>query len=183
VSSYEYIQLDGEGHVVPRAPSPMRSAFGHNIGIRFDIQPEKGGQAASLFYISLNLDDSHLRDNSAFSRYIASLGATDTLLKATSYMLHSPQFTRIRSLILAQSGSILQDDSGIPWRFFTTGPWQVQLYGDYIQPYGKSFQFRAQPDLRAAYAEHKESVKPLRFRIGYGAGRVTSNLQVARRRS
>lgn len=183
ISGYEYIQLDDHGDVVPRTPSPKRAAFGHNIGIRFDIEPEQGGQSASLYYISLNLDNGHLRDNSAFPRYIASLGATDTLLKATSYMLHSPQFTSIRTLILEQSGSILQDDSGIPWRFFAGGPWQVELYGQYIQPYGKSFQFRAQPDLRAAYEEHKESVKPLGFRIGYGAGRVPSNLQVARRRS
>lgn len=182
VNGFEYIQLDEAGKVTPRVPGPKRSAFGLNRGIRFDIQSEKG-ESSTLYYISLNLDNGHMRDNQAFPAFIASLGAADTLLKATSYMLHSPQFSTIRSLILDHSASILQDDSGIPWRYFAAGPWQVQLYGDYVQPYGKSFQFRAQPDLRAIYEAQKDHVRPLNFRIGYGAGKVTSNLQLARRRS
>jgi hypothetical protein len=105
------------------------------------------------------------------------------MLKATSYMLHDPGFSRIRSLILDRSALILQDDTGIPWRFLSSGGWDVQLYGDYEQPYGKSFQFRLQRDLRAAYDDPGRRVKPLRFRIGYGAGRVASNLQIARRKS
>ncbi len=183
IEGFEYIQLDDHGRVTPRIPGPKRSAFGLNRGIRFDIRPEQGGDTSALYYISLNLDDRHMKANHAFPAFLASLGATDTLLKATSYMLHSPQFGLVRSLILDRSASILQDDSGIPWRFFAGGPWQVQLYGDYVQPYGKSFQFRAQPDLRAVYEARKQQVRPLKFRIGYGAGRVTSNLQLARRRS
>lgn len=182
VNGFEYIQLDKEGRVAPRVPGPKRSEFGLNRGIRLDIEPEKGGPAASLYYISLNLDDNHMKNNPGFAAYVATLGQPDTLLKATSYMLHSEQFTRIRNLILEQSGSILQDDSGIPWKYFAAGPWEVQLYGEYIKPYGDSFQFRKQPDLRAVYETQKDHVKPLNFRIGYGAGRVTSNLQLARRR-
>ncbi|MBI4890886.1 MAG: hypothetical protein HY821_09705 [Acidobacteria bacterium] len=183
INGFEYVQIDEQGKLEHRVPGPKRSAFGLNRGIRFDIEAVQGGRKASLYYISLNLDDAHMKNNPAFRRYITSLGQTDTLLKATSYMLHSENFNLIRSLILDASGTILQDDSGIPWKYFAAGPWQVQLYGDYVQPYGKSFQFRTQPDLRDAYASHKDTVKPLGFRIGYGAGKVPSNLQVARRRS
>jgi hypothetical protein len=105
------------------------------------------------------------------------------MLKATSYMLHDENFSRIRSLILEDSALILQDDTGIPWRLLSSARFDVQLYGDYEKPYGKSFQFRLQRDLRAAYEDPQRRVKPLRFRIGYGAGRVTSNLQIARRRN
>ncbi len=183
INGFEYIQINEEGKLEHRVPGPKRSAFGLNRGIRFDIETAQGGQKASLYYISLNLDDAHMKNNPAFRRYITSLGQTDTLLKATSYMLHSENFNLIRSLILDASGAILQDDSGIPWKYFAAGPWQVQLYGDYVQPYGKSFQFRTQKDLREAYETQRASVKPLGFRIGYGAGKVPSNLQVARRRS
>lgn len=183
VNGFEYIELNAQGHVLPRVPGPKRNAFGLNRGIRFDIQAENGGERSELYYISLNLDDAHMRSNRAFPAFVASLGPADTLLKATSYMLHSEQFALTRALILDRSASILQDDSGIPWRFFASGPWQVQLYGSYVQPYGESFQFRKQPDLRAVYEAHKEQVRPLNFRIGYGAGKVTSNLQLARRRS
>jgi hypothetical protein len=32
----------------------------------------------------------------------------------------------------------LQDDSGVPFRYFQTGPWKVQVYGDYRRPSGPS---------------------------------------------
>jgi hypothetical protein len=52
------------------------------------------------------------------------------------------------------------------------------LYGDYVRPYG-SFRPLEQPDLRKAYLTL--GPKPLEFRIGYGYGRVESNLLLATR--
>lgn len=181
ITGHEYVQLDPQGRLGRRARDVRRAEFGHNRGLRIDFASPGGQRPATLVYISLNLDDAHLRSNEAFVKYVSSLGAPCTMLKATSYMLHDRSFSRIRSLILARSALILQDDSGIPWRYLNSGGWDVQLYGDYEKPYGKSFAFRAQPDLRAAYEDPQRRVKPLRFRIGYGAGRVESNLQVARR--
>ncbi len=182
ILGHSYIQLDDSGHVQPRIPGPRRAAFGLNRGISFNIE-SPAGKRSTLTYVSLNLDDNHMKGNHGFPAYIASLGPTVTMLKATSYMLHSPSFGRIRDLILERSGLIVQDDSGIPWRYLASDPWQVQLYGDYDHPYGKSFQFRSQADLREAYEAQRQAVRPLEFRIGYGAGKVTSNLQVARRKS
>ena len=83
----------------------------------------------------------------------------------------------IRDQILTNSAAILQDDSGIPFRYFPTGPWKVQLYGDYRRPYG-SFRWFEQPDLRKAY--ESVAAKPLFFHVGYGYSRVASNLLSAR---
>lgn len=182
ITGHEYVQLDPQGRLVRRARDVRRAEFGRNRGLRIDIADPGGRRSATLVYLSLNLDDAHLRSNEPFVRYVSSLGAPCTMLKATSYMLHDRNFSRIRSLILARSALILQDDSGIPWRYLDSGDWDVQLYGDYEKPYGKSFAFRAQPDLRAAYEDPRRRVKPLRFRIGYGASRVESNLQLARRK-
>jgi len=181
ILDYGYVQLDDSGKLVERQPAAKRSAFGLNRGITMDVE-SPAGKRARIVYLSLNLDDRHMTTNTAFKTYIGSLGRTATMLKATSYMLHASQFSQIRSLILDSSALIVQDDSGIPWRYLNTADWQVQLYGDYVQPYGKSFEFRKQPSLREAYETNRASVKPLEFRIGYGAGKVTSNLQVARHR-
>lgn len=181
VTGYDYIQLDAHGRPVHRAPDVRRAEFGHNRGLRLDLTDPEQSRPATLYYISLNLDDAHMRGNDAFVKFVSSFAAPCTMLKATSYMLHDSRFSRIRSLILSRSALILQDDSGIPWRYLASAEWDVQLYGDYEKPYGKSFQFRAQPDLRAAYDDPARRVRPLKFRIGYGAGRVKSNLQVARR--
>ena len=99
------------------------------------------------------------------------------MLKATSYMTHQKEFSMIRDQVLAVSGAILQDDSGIPYKYFQPDAWKVQLYGDYIRPYG-SFRWLEQPDLRKAYAT---GAKPLTLHLGYGYLRITSNLLLARR--
>ena len=76
------------------------------------------------------------------------------------------------------SAAIFQDDSGVPYHFFSPDTWKVQLYGEYTKPYG-SFAFLEQPDLRKAYLAG--GVKPLSLRLGYGFGKVTSNLLLAKR--
>jgi hypothetical protein len=92
-------------------------------------------------------------------------------------MTHQPEFSLIRDQILANSGAILQDDSGIPYRYFQTGAWKVQLFGDYNRPYG-SFRWLEQSDLRNAYKS--AGSKPLAFRVGYGYSRIASNLLLGR---
>jgi hypothetical protein len=91
-------------------------------------------------------------------------------------MLHKPEFSTIRERLLSGSLAILQDDSGIPYHFFDAARWRVQLYGEYVRPYG-SFSWLEQPDLRKAYLTL--GPKPLDFRIGYGYGRIASNLLLA----
>jgi hypothetical protein len=101
-----------------------------------------------------------------------------TLLKATSYMTHHDEFSTIREMVVSHSADIFQDDSGIPYHLFAPDRWNVQLYGEYTKPYG-SFGWLEQPDLRKAYLAEK--VKPLSLRLGYGFGKVTSNLLLAKR--
>lgn len=182
ITGHDYVTLDGNGKPVPRHQDIRRAQSGSNRGLRLHLLDPETSRPLQLYYFSLNLDDAHLRGNPAFAKFAASLGPLCTMLKATSYMLHDSGFSRIRSLILDRSALILQDDTGIPWRLLSSGAWDAQLYGDYEQPYGKVFQFRLQPDLRAAYQAPHRRVKPLQFRIGYGAGRVASNLQIARRK-
>lgn len=181
ITKFEYVTLDSRGRPAQRQEDVRRAEFGHNRGLRLEILTPESHRPAMLYYFSLNLDDANLGRNPAFRRFVESLERPCTMLKATSYMLHDRNFQRIRTLILEGSWLILQDDTGIPWRHLDTRDWEVQLYGEYNKPYGRSFEFRLQPGLRAAYDDPGRRVKPLRFRIGYGAGRVASNLQVARR--
>ena len=93
-------------------------------------------------------------------------------------MIHKAEFSIVRERLLASSAALLQDDSGIPYHFFADRSWRVQLYGAYDRPYG-SFRWLEQADLRNAYLQ--TGVKSLDFRIGYGYGRIPSNLLLARK--
>jgi hypothetical protein len=179
VLGYRYVRLDERGHVIGRAADYKAPGRIGNKGVEIDFRADSDQSLHRLFYFSVNLSDSRLEQNQPFRTFLAGLKGVTTFLKATSYMPHQPGFGTIRRDILADSDVILQDDSGIPYRFFDPAQWSVKLFGGYTAPYG-SFRYLVQPDLRNAYETSRP--EPLSFRIGYGFSRIPSNLQLAIRK-
>ncbi len=100
-----------------------------------------------------------------------------TYLKAASFLMHWDSFSMMRNLALDHSLSIIQDDTGIPYRFLSE-KYDVTLYGAYQHP-SREFDVHCyQHDLEALYAANDGSVKPLPFRLGYTYSR--SQWQIAR---
>jgi hypothetical protein len=71
-------------------------------------------------------------------------------------------------MILTKSQFILQDDTGIPFRYFKEKNWEIHLYGQYAKPI-KDFSGVEQQDLKAAYQD-KNKIKRLPFHLGYHYG-------------
>jgi hypothetical protein len=178
ILGFRYVRLDDAGRIVARPAVYKAPGKIGNQGLEIDFRRDDDQSVHKLLYFSVNLSDHGLRENPSFLAFLASLKGTATLLKATSYMVHKPEFSIIRERVLSGSVAVLQDDSGIPYRFFAAAPWTVQLYGDYLRPYG-SFRWLEQADLRKAYLS--SAPKPLGFRIGYGYGRIPSNLLFAKK--
>jgi hypothetical protein len=178
ILSLRYVRIDETGQVVERARDFHAPGRIGNKGFEIQFRNERDQSVHTLYYFSLNLDDEHLREDTQFITYAGSLKGVVTLLKATSYMTHQPGFSMVRQLILDNSRWVLQDDSGIPYHFFTPDSWKVQLYGEYTQPYG-SFRPLEEKDLRKAYEQGHP--RPLPMPIGYGYRRVPANLLLAER--
>jgi hypothetical protein len=178
ILGFRYVRLENAGRIVERAAGYKAPGRNGNLGVEIDFRTDSDESVHKLFYFSANLSDSGLRNNQALLSFLSSLRGATTFLKATSYMMHKGEFSTIREHILSDSRAVLQDDSGIPYRYFATANWRVQLYGAYVRPYG-SFRWLEQPDLRKAYLT--SGPKPLDFRIGYGYGRIASNLLFATR--
>jgi hypothetical protein len=178
INGFRYVTLNEAGEPVER-PAEWHTANKHgNKGFELSYVTNADGSVHHLSYYSVNLDNKHLDDNFAFRKFADKLKGSTTMFKATSYMTHDKEFSIIRDISLSISSAILQDDSGLPYNLFDASKWNVQLYGEYTQPYG-SFHFRVQKDLRQAY--QNAGVKPLPMRIGYGYGKMASNLLLARR--
>ena len=178
ILGFRYTRLDDDGRLIERDLSyKPRTPYGDK-GLQIAYRNDEDQSVHQMYYLTINLDDEHLKTNPQFVKYSAGLKGAVTLLKATSYMTHRDEFSVIRGLILANSQAVLQDDSGIPFHFFSPDAWKVQLYGEYTRPYG-SFRYLIQSDLQKAYQD--PAARPLPFRIGYGYGKVNSNLQLARR--
>jgi hypothetical protein len=176
ILGFRYVRLDDGGKIVERAPDYHAPGRIGNKGLEIEFRRDNDQFVHKLFYFSVNLSNSHLQENPAFLGFLSRLQGATTFLKATSYMVHEPGFSIIREHVLSESVAVLQDDSGVPYHFYLSPSWRVQLYGEYVQPYG-SFRWLEQPDLRNAYLTQKP--RPLPFRIGYGFKDVPSNLLFA----
>jgi hypothetical protein len=172
-----YVRLNEQGQIVERPPAvPVAGEFA-NKGLEVEFR-SADNSTHKLYYFSVNLSNRRLSGNWGFLHYVTGMPAAVTMLKATSYMLHHAEFSTIRDLVVNHSEAVFQDDSGIPYHCFRPDQWSLQLYGEYTRPYG-SFRWFEQTDLRQAYLTR--AVKPLTMRLGYGFGKVASNLLLAKR--
>lgn len=178
ITGFRYVRLDDGGRIIERAAGYHAPGIIGNKGVEIAFVSDDNPSPRKLFYFSVNLSDQRLRANPAFLAFLSTLGGSTTFLKATSYMVHRQEFSIIRDQVLHESAAVLQDDSGVPYHFYLSPSWRVQLYGHYDRPYG-SFRYLVQPDLRNAY--QAQEPKPLPFQIGYGFKRIPSNLLLATR--
>ena len=133
----------------------------------------------TLYYFCSDLSDDGVKSQPGFLRFCEQQGDGVSLLKAASYLMHEPGFSRVRDFLLGQSDTILQDDSGIPYRYFEPQLWDLHFCGPYLGPID-TFKKYWQADLADAYA-HSASA-PLPFGFGYQWQPDRSNLIIARRK-
>ena len=102
-------------------------------GVKIVFSEANSGPKQTLYYFSTNLADGSF-ERSGFSSFLAKLGPADSLIKSASYLLHKPHFAGVRKLLLNNSATILQDDSGIPLAYFEATKWRLQPFGHYAGP-------------------------------------------------
>jgi hypothetical protein len=131
------------------------------------------GAERTLYYFSTDLSNSGVR-SSGFLKFCASLAPGNSLVKSASYLMHSGNFSTVRNFLLANSATIIQDDSGIPLANYDPAKWQFFPFGRYAGPIAK-FLRRYQPD----YDELFRRSQPMDFGIGYRWRSFESNLLLA----
>lgn len=142
-------------------------------GARIVFRRSPEAPVQSLLYVQANVANYALRPE--FLRWAATFGRGNAWLKAASYLMHSQDFSRIRSFLLEESDAILQDDSGIPLQQFLDGRWRLRFFGVYsgVLDIFKSYH---QQKLDAAFASPDG---PLPFGTGYKWRPGESNLMLA----
>lgn len=118
----------------------------------------------TLYYFSTDLSDYGIRNRPGFIRFCKKLGNGNSLVKAASYLMHMNEFSGVRDFLLANSKTMVEDDSGIPYRFFSPDQWDILFLGRYPGPI-KMFENRFQADLWRAFKA--ANPPPLTFSFGY----------------
>jgi hypothetical protein len=128
------------------------------------------GVEKTLYYFSTDLSNSGVK-TSGFLQFCSMLAPGNSLIKSASYLLHSGNFTTVRDYILANSSTIIQDDSGVPLTYYSPRKWRFFPFGRYNGPIGE-FPGRYQQ----SYAELFRRAQPMDFGIGYRWRTNDSNL-------
>jgi len=162
IVSLNYIGVDSSGNV--RKKNEITDTRGITNGVKIEFAGDTGRLIQSVYYFQTDISDEGLKKNAGFSKYLSLLPESYTYLKAASYLMHGKDFSMIRNVVFDKSKSILQDDSGIAYRYFENTKWDIRLYGSYTRP-GKEFSWINETDLAKAYTN--PAVKAVPFTLGY----------------
>lgn len=182
----EKVAMNPDGTLTANMDNLTDSTY---VGSRYYFQREGSDVVRTLTYFAVNLQNmpygsrgglvaKGLETRTDLVAYLKGIDMKSTYLKSASYLMHRPTFSIIRNIILDESEFVLQDDSGMPVKFFDTNKWDLTFYGNYAFPISL-FAERHQPDLKDIYAKGGANVKPLPFGIGYQYVKGTSNLMKA----
>lgn len=161
--SQEYIGLTASGESKAIPYSEYKSYQTHGVKIVFRNMETQ--QLKTLYYFSTDISNKGLTKRPELISFITGTKPYNTFVKSASYLMHHPDFTQIRDILLNQSQSIFQDDTGIPFKEVkATKAWNSYFYGEYVKPVSDFPWLEKQPDLDSAFAASKQ---PLPFSLGY----------------
>ena len=172
IKGIQYLSLDKAGNV-------LQGFQGTTRGAKITFTDIASGSEKVMYYFTADLSDDATKRNPALFHFCESLGPANSLLKAASYLLHEGGFDTVRNFLLQNSTAILEDDSGIPVRYFAPDRWTLRFFGVYTAPIDLFKKFY-QADLRQYYAA--SSPKPLTFGFGYRWSSRSSTLFLAIRK-
>ncbi|MFT3991406.1 MAG: hypothetical protein QM680_08340 [Luteolibacter sp.] len=140
------------------------------------ILPNRGSKTA--IYVSGDISNS--RFGSLQPWLSSNASGSVAYFKAASYLMHDGGFSSVRNWVLNNSRSVVQDDSGIPYKAYDSSKWNIHLFGNYQSPI-ELFTKHTQPDLRTAYAT-AGPLPQLTFGSGYEMKAERANLMIATRK-
>jgi hypothetical protein len=147
--------------------------------VRIEFGGAQDGATQWLYYFSVDATDKALEFYPGFLNWLQQNKPATVLLKSASYLLHDSQFEKTREMILATADYVIQDDTGLPFRYLQQPPWQVKLYGRYHRPI-RALRYGYQADLESAYGASND-LPELPFPFGYHWQGKQSGLLVANR--
>jgi hypothetical protein len=178
VCNAEPLKIGAEGKVdVVESFEALAKGDYAGKGIRI-VYKDKAGNKKELTYWSADISDGNMEKHPELLAYLKSLQNVHTYMKGASYLCHLGDFDDIRNVILEKSTTLLQDDSGVPVRFFLDNKWQLHFFGTYKKPINL-FAHKYQGKLDSIYNKAPNKPEGLAFGIGYVYEDKASNMMLA----
>jgi hypothetical protein len=180
------VRMEGPWDAPEAAPGesaalrPARTQARRSSAVIIRFRMPGASRVQTLCYARVRMEDREFEKQAPVLAYLERTAPFTTFLKSASYLMHDDRFSQVRSLILNRSRFVLEDDSGVPYRYFDKTGWDVTLFGRYSPPV-KDFNYGLQRDLEAAYRDPSVA-RDLPFSFGYHWRDGTSSVILAVRR-
>jgi len=148
-------------------------------GVTVEFKNSQRDLPQRLYYFGTDFVDAAMRSKKHLVKFIKGFANKMAFTKSASYLLHGYNFSTIRNIILNNTSAVVQDDTGVPYRFYKD-KWKVKLYGKYARPI-RDFKYGFQRDLNQQFRTDK-TVKPINFTFGYHWWTDKSSILVCRKK-
>ncbi len=146
-------------------PKEVKKPF----GVRIDFVA--GEKQKSVYYFKYDVSNKLFNDTCVFYKYLNANKNVVTYIKSASYLLHNGFMSNMKDMILKNSGWIIQDDTGMPYKnFIEKNEWNTKLYGQYARPVSDFKWLNKEQALEDAFKKDSAGVGKLPFHLGYHWG-------------
>lgn len=174
ISDIKYVYRYKQDSIVERAynvkmPDIEDGGTKKPFGVRIDFVQD--GKNKSVYYFKYDVSNKKFNDTCVFYKYINKNKNVVTYIKSASYLLHNNFMSNMKDVILNNSSYVIQDDTGIPYKFFTEkNAWEMKLYGAYTRPVSDFPYLDMQKPLQEAFEKDSANIGKLPFHLGYHWG-------------
>ena len=163
ITSVEELTVDESGK---KTYTPFKVGENSAKAVRITFGNKEKGILKTLTYYSCDISNSGIEKDKALAATLKSIPASNCFVKSASYLMHYETFTTIRNTVLDKAIYLVQDDTGIPYKYFDKSKFKMELYGNYVKPVSDFSENLFQKDMAAAYTT-KEFMGSLSFSLGY----------------
>lgn len=163
VTSVEELTVDESGK---KSYSPFKVGVNSAKAVRITFGNPEKGILKTLTYYSCDISNSGIEKDKALAATLKAIPPSNCFVKSASYLMHYETFTTIRNTVLDKAIYLVQDDTGIPYKYFNKTKFKMELYGNYVKPVSDFSANLYQKEMVAAY-KTKEFKGVLPFSLGY----------------
>lgn len=163
VTAVEELSVDENGK---KTFTPFKVGQNSAKAVRISFGNKGKGILKTLTYYSCDISDPGIEKDKALAATLKAIPPSNCFVKSASYLMHYETFTKIRNTVLEKAIYLVQDDTGIPYKYFDKAKFKMELYGNYVKPISDFSANLYQTDMAEAY-KTKEFIGPLSFSLGY----------------
>lgn len=173
-----YVKLNTDGKA-EKTEDIKSLPEGTVTAIAIDFTDADQSKKRTAYYFQIDASDENMTAHPEFEKFVRADKNRVAYMKSASCVLLNPNFNTMRQLVLS-CDQIVQDDTGVPYKYFDAAAFDIALYGTYTSTI-KDLNYCLQKDMVKALKESPYN-KELPFRISYNGNYGEGMLLVAKKK-